>query len=420
MLLNFVTFFGVYSDPGITMGIRLELIAMFVGVGVFVYLATKSIFRGIASALILYVIAFCIVATPIAIGMIGSGHTDVVGSMHYVKQNIIEAATLSSNIHSTVTYVDLDRMIEIGFNFMMGKIWFIVTLILGLVWFLGSYKKETIAIFKNSRPERIGHYIFLIFVGMYMAYMNHEYHINWNDMLTIVMLVCAYYFSWMFAVAINDAYDQNIDVVSNTHRPITEGVLSVEKMKSIAGLFLILGLIAGYLAGYHAFFYILAFNAFYYFYSVPPLRLKVLSVICPFFFGLLSLGALFTGYFTFSPDKSLAGFPVVYIWVTVLSLFCIQHIKDLKDIEGDKRDGIITLPIIFGKLWGPRVVGIVAGLSYVIFAAAIQYPLVWFVSFFAAGITYWLCVRKNYTEGPIFGVYYLYILILVALYFITK
>jgi 4-hydroxybenzoate polyprenyltransferase len=420
MLLNFATFFGVYSDPGITIGIRLELIAMFIGVGVFVYLATKSIFRGVASALVLYVIAFCIVITPITIGMIGSGHTDVLGAMHFVKQSTIEAASLSSNIHSTLTYIDLDRMIEIGFNFMMAKIWFVVTLMLGFWWFIGNNKKETIAVFKNSRPERVSHYIFLIFVGMYIAYTNHSYHINWNDMITIVMLVCAYYFSWMFAVAINDVYDQNIDVVSNTNRPITGGTLSVEKMKSIAGLFLILGLIAGYLAGYHAFFYVLTFNAFYYFYSVPPLRVKVLSVICPFFFGLMSLGSIFAGYFTFSPDKSLVGFPTLYIWVTVLSLFCIQHIKDLKDIEGDKCDGIITLPIIFGNVWGPRVVGILAGLSYIILAYVVHNTFAWILSITAASVTYWLCARKNYVEGPIFGIYYLYILILVALYFITK
>jgi 4-hydroxybenzoate polyprenyltransferase len=251
---------------------------------------------------------------------------------------------------------------------------------------------------------------------MYVAYMQDAYHLNWNDYLSVIMLILAYYFSWMFAVALNDYYDQDIDAISNSSRPITQAVVKPEMMKSVAGLFLICGLVAGYLAGYHAFFSLLAFNAFYYFYSAPPLRIKILSIICPFFFGLLSLATVLTGFFTFSTNKSLTAFPIEYILAIVVAFFLVQHVKDIKDVEGDKKAGIITIPTLAGAVWGPRIVGIMAGSAYLVAGYVFQGTLVWIVSIITALLTYWVATRKNYTEWPIFALYYLYSLVLILIY----
>ena len=82
----------------------------------------------------------------------------------------------------------------------------------------------------------------------------------------------------------------------------------------------------------------------------------------------------------------------------------------MKDIEGDKKAGIKTVPIIFGDIWGPRVVGIFASVSfllipifmgsYVLFASAIPASLV----------VYYFINRKPYFEKYIFRTYFAFIL----------
>jgi len=424
LIHSFFTFFGPYHSPGITIGIHIELAMMFLGIGAFVYVVRKNIWWSLVSVVLMYLVAYISVIVPIVIGMIGSyllgESVTLASSLQFLQTTIANSATLANNIHGTLLYASFDRLLSIGFDFMMARIWFISIVFLVLWWFLTNFKRQTIAILKNSRPERALHYLLLALFGVYLAYSQHHFVLNWNDCLVIITLLLSFYFSWMFAVALNDVYDTDIDKISNTGRPLNDEIVSVSEMKSASFLFLVLGLVAGYLSGYYAFFYTLLFCAFYYIYSAPPIRIKVLSFICPLFFGLCSLAAVMSGFFTFSSTKILTAFPTALMPVIVIAFFLVQHIKDLKDVEGDRANGILTLPTMLGSLWGPVIVGIMAGFAYIIVALVSHNTIVWCGSLIAGFFTYWLCIRKNYVEWPIFAVYYSYSLFLVVVLILLK
>jgi 4-hydroxybenzoate polyprenyltransferase len=406
---SFLTFFGPFVPAGITLGIRVELAILILGVGVFVYCVRKSILRSLVAMIVLYVVAFVAISLPGIIstlaGVFGGGYIE---THQFIQTSILQSSTLADNIHGTLRYGSLVRMLEIGFDFMIGRIWFIVSAALAGVWFFTNFKRQTSAILKNSRLGRIVHYIFMVLLGAFVAYRLAHFSMNWNDWLVMVILLSAFYFAWMFAVCVNDIFDIEIDRVSNSERPITSGSLSVSETKSAAYIFLVLSLVGAYLCGYYAFFCILAFTALYYVYSAPPVRLKRIPFLSVFVVGFCSLATVMAGFFTFSPLKEVSAFPANLIIAVVVIFSLLPQIKDIKDIEGDRVAGIMTLPTLFGAVWGPRIVGLLAGLAYLVVPLLASTPALFIGAIPAAGITYWLAVRKPYVEGPIFIVYGLF------------
>ena len=413
MVLSFLTFFGLSLKTGITVGIRVELALMLIGVGWFVYLVSKSLKRSSLTVLALYIVMFVAVSVPGIITTISNTFTASHATSHEFLQNTITSSqTLANNIHGTLRYSSLERLLEIGFDFMIARIWFIVTIVLASVWFLTNFKQQTIATIKNSRLERTAHYIFLIILGIFVAYHQVHFSLNWNDYLALITLFLAFYFSWMFAVSMNDIYDVDIDQVSNQSRPIPEGVMNISDTKASALIFLLLSLVGGYLAGYYAFFCVLAFTALYYIYSIPPLRLKRAPVLSVVIIGFCSLIAVIAGFFTVSTFKEISVFPAGLLAGIVIMFSLLPQTKDIKDIEGDSAAGIKTLATIFGSIWGPRVVGGLAGIAYLVVPFVANNMAVFIGAIPAAGVTYWISTKKPYTERPIFIVYGLFVVFL--------
>ena len=411
MVRSLFSFFGPLTHAGITLGIRVELLILILGIGTVVYYVRRSIARAVLTTLVLYLIAFVSVSLPGVISMLAQifsdGHIPV---NQYLQSVILHSSTLADNIHGTLHFQTLTRMLEIGFDFMIARVWLLLVAILSAIWFLTNFGHQTKAIIKNSRPERVSHYVFLILLGVFVAYHQKVFSMNWNDWLVLFILLLSFYFSWMFAVCVNDIFDIEIDRISNSSRPITTGNISVSEMRSAAVIFLVLSLVGAYLCGYYAFFCMLAFTALYYVYSATPLRLKRVPFLSVMVVGFCSLSAAMAGFFTFSALKEVSAFPVNLIIGIVVIFSLLPQVKDIKDIEGDRTACIVTIPTLFGPVWGPRIVGLMAACAYLVVSLLLYSPVFMFGAIPAAVITYWLAVRKPYTERPIFVVYGLFVM----------
>ena len=415
MLRSFFTFFGPFVPAGITLGIRIELAILILGVGALVYFVRKSALKSILTMICLYLVAFIAVSLPGVISTIAAlfgAHSTSVNQ--FIQTSILHSTTLADNIHGTLRYASLTRMLEISFDFMVGRIWFIVTVLLTGTWFFTNHKQKTKAVFRNSRPERVAHYVFLLLLGLFVAYHQSRFSLNWNDWLSLFVLILSFYFSWMSAVCVNDIFDVAIDKISNFSRPITTGSLSLDETKSAAFIFLLLSLVGAYLSGYYAFFCLLAFTALYYIYSAPPVRLKRVPFLSVLIIGFCSLSAAMAGFFTFSSLKEVSAFPAGLILGIVIIFSLLPQTKDIKDIEGDRAVGIITVPILFGPVWGTKVVGILAALAYLIVPLLMNSPVLFFGAAPAAVATYLISTKKPYEERPIFAVYGLFAIFLVV------
>ncbi|KAL5776041.1 hypothetical protein ACOSP7_008967 [Xanthoceras sorbifolium] len=153
---------------------------------------------------------------------------------------------------------------------------------------------------------------------------------------------------------INQIYDVNIDKINKPNLPIAAGQLSIKFAWSLVIFYAVAGvLIVGLNGGlFLACLYSLALfmgTA----YSVPPFRLK------RFAFGTMLTLALMRGFllhFTVSYASS-TGLGLTFQWTAPLvfitikaSLFALvmSFVKDLSDVEGDRKHQVSTLAIKFG------------------------------------------------------------------------
>ena len=104
-----------------------------------------------------------------------------------------------------------------------------------------------------------------------------------------------------------------------------------------------------------------------YVYSAPPFRLKRYPVFAT---GLMSLGLLFLalmGFYLFSPSQSFFEFPSAFIYLIVLVPTLVLPIKDLHDVAGDVKDGVYTLPTIFGEKRARIIIAALTAISFFLF-----------------------------------------------------
>lgn len=82
----------------------------------------------------------------------------------------------------------------------------------------------------------------------------------------------------------------------------------------------------------------------------------------------------------------------------------------MKDIEGDKTAGIKTVPLLFGDIWGLRVVGIFTGLAFLLVPIFLNTYILLAPAIPAALIAYYFINKKPFKEKYIFRTYFAFVL----------
>ena len=252
------------------------------------------------------------------------------------------------------------------FNGGIAYFYYFIDLILMVGWMM-CYRCELLKqCIKNSRPERALHYFLLIALGLFTAIgLEHgQPFANWIDVLAFCLLLTAYFFAWLFAISVNDVVDIDIDRISNKNRPLVTEKISKKEMQGVGTFFLIWSLVGAYLIGPWAFFSIIMFTAAYYIYSAPPLRLKRVPLVGTFLISLACLSAVTAGFYFASGIQLASAFPARLILIVLLGFTLAANIKDIKDVDGDRAEGIATIPTIFKGHTGKAIVGAMLAIAF--------------------------------------------------------
>ena len=154
--------------------------------------------------------------------------------------------------------------------------------------------------------------------------------------------------------ALNQVYDAKIDKINKPYRPIPKKIVTKDEARTIAWIIylVILWRAATFSVeaeGRGAFaFFILVIMIVTIFYSVPPVRLKK---------------RLWTNNFSIAATRGLLGFvaawcifgdyrnPTPWIIGLIMGIYLIGAVttKDFTDFKGDKKYGMKTLPIHYGR-----------------------------------------------------------------------
>ncbi len=146
--------------------------------------------------------------------------------------------------------------------------------------------------------------------------------------------------------AINDYFDAGIDAVNRPFRPIPSGRVRKEPVFIFSIALFTAGIIISYFIGSSFIpFFIAVFNSFLLYFYAFSLKRKV-------FVGNLSVSYLSGSTFLFGGAAyGIEGirFTLVLFSLSMLATLAREIVKSIEDMEGDRKDGAITLPLRIGE-----------------------------------------------------------------------
>lgn len=420
LLVDFFTFFG--TNNGATTGIRIEIFLILSAIGWYIWEKRKNLISVFWGIIVSYALIFLIGAMPGIIYTAMNLSKDSLTPLSSVNESMVtlisESNIPTNTLHGALLSGGSFKVFTIGMGVLLSQLFYIISFIAGLLLFWYTARSTTKTILSNSRPERVLFYLSLVVLGALYSYSTSFIVLSWVDWVGFIVVVLSWFSACMFAIHTNDVADIEIDKISNPLRPIPQGTLSIETMRDVGFMWLVLSLVGSYTAGYYVFFMNIVFTSAYYLYSAQPLRLKQVPIFSSFLISVACLATILAGFFFISPNKLIETFPIWYALGIIVVFTLGVNIRDIKDMEGDRALGIRTLPIIFGPN-GRRVVGALLSLSFLLSPFFFTPYVTFFTSIPAAMIGYWLCVRQNYNEKGLFSLFFVFLITSIIFYFLA-
>lgn len=168
--------------------------------------------------------------------------------------------------------------------------------------------------------------------------------------IPVILAMITVFFETAAGNVINDYFDYNIDLVNKPERPIPSGRISLKNGRNYAYLLFLLGTICGFLISYMTnnwipFIIVLIADIILYLYAY---KLKTTPLIGNLAVGFMTgFGFVFGGYTINNPSIVMTSIFLGFFAFVMTT--AREIIKDIEDVEGDKKDGARTLPILIGK-----------------------------------------------------------------------
>lgn len=163
--------------------------------------------------------------------------------------------------------------------------------------------------------------------------------------------------------AVNDWFDRHVDAINEPHRPIPSGRIPGRWGLAIAIAWTLLSAVVGYALGPVAFVATLVGLALAWGYSAPPTRFKRNGWI-----GNGVVGLCYEGlpWITGAAIAS-GGMPSAEVFAVALAYSIGAHgimtLNDFKALDGDRRMGVRSLPVLLGPVLAVEVACIVMALA---------------------------------------------------------
>ncbi|HPN54895.1 MAG TPA: UbiA family prenyltransferase [Candidatus Moranbacteria bacterium] len=416
LMITFFRTINPFSGNGISFGQHVVGLSIFLGMAFFIYKKTKNIFRSALSIFFGYLVLFLYAILPnvfIFFAEKNAADTHIYSNLLSQSwtaktiENITPAflTFFNNNIFSNIDYVH---------EITMARFFWIIIIIETIVIFFISNKKIW-NVFKNDlKTTRIFYWFIVASVGLII---NQKIFGDINlqnpfNLLTLLMSSVLIVLNIWLAVFINDAEDIEIDMISNKDRPLAKKIINKEdweRIQTIIALLVVLGVLM--LNRTVAFFIVLG-QMSYYIYSAKPLRLKRHFIFSSILIGIGSIAAAMAGFFLVSPDQHVSAFPVKAIVIIGIAYALLSNLKDIKDYEGDKKENMHTLPVVFGLEKSKKIIAFLCSLVIVAVPLILKIYSILPISIAISLFLFYLFTKKKYQEKYIFLTIFLFAIVL--------
>jgi len=226
---------------------------------------------------------------------------------------------------------------------------------------------------------------------------------GWNfvELLKLAALIIGAWSAWITSVIVNDTMDLKIDSVSNPDRPLPKKIFSVKEYLGVGLVFFLASIIFSGLADWRIIFLIVLYQLVAFIYSAKPLRLKRFPIVATLVSSLASNLVTFGGFILASSNHSLSQFPIPIAVLLIMGYTLALPMKDFKDFDGDKKDKIYTLPVLFGIPWAKVIVGSSLFFAFMLSVAILEdFRLFWWAFLCgSASFLFILQMKKSASES---------------------
>lgn len=376
---RFFTFFGSLAEAGATPGMRIEIALVLLASLAYFYLKNRSVLKSLFYSFVLY----CVLFAYASILFFVKAFQEFFGFGFFVSDAILIQVFL--------------------------VLVFLISLPLAFAW----NRQYFLALLKDMRAVRIAHFVLMFFLGFFLAL--KSFPVGVETFFAIFPLLTSIFFACLFVLSSNNIADLKIDMVSNRTRPLAAGTIPDKTYSRMSLAFLALALAYAFFSCLYSFLTIIVFVTAYSLYSLPPARLKRIPLFSKAILAFNSLLFVVLGYSLLSPG--LVFFPFWLFPIFLIGFSLSMNFIDFKDVEGDKKAGIMTLPVLFGEKKAKLFTGLFFLATHISFCLVLNksfLPLLLVLGI----VQLFLINRKNYDENPVFLLYLASILGLIILIFL--
>jgi 4-hydroxybenzoate polyprenyltransferase len=292
-----------------------------------------------------------------------------------------------------------------GFNpgaMMTGILFFLLFAFIECILWLNRYDKKLLAELSNGlRLARLTHYATLAFFGWLFGFLFVSGQTpNFLGLFLAIFSASTAFWASLFC---NNLFDQKI-----TGKKAKEYAAVIFSLSSFS-------LASAFFAGIEMFSIMFLALMLGIYYSVPPFRLKRLGFLNNIAIGLISMLVFIAGFL--GQHSGFGTIPSNAILAVVITFSLAANVKDLKDYEADKQEGIWTLPVLLGKEKGLQATAALTSLSFLVppLCLGILEMAIVAVPF---GILNYALLKRKKSEKTAFALYFVFAAILaVRLFF---
>ncbi len=343
------TFFGDSPTSGITYGTRIMIAIAIIGISTYVYATTRTIWRTVTAGVAVYIICFMMSALPSILTILlhdthlrttGADVAGFIASPTTILTTPITDIASSGNIKMSLVYAIIFPCVTV------------------LLWCI-LRRAQCVSLLRNIRPVQTLYHSGLLLVGMALAWHFTDTTVLWTpfSIAAVIVALLAVVMAWYATVIFNDIIDIDIDRISNPMRPLVIRSISVDTYRSIGVFLTILSCVYIALLLPHAAILLIGYHALSYLYNTPPLRLKRFPIIATFLAAIASFFIVAIGFILINPTHDLHTFPIRIGILLIVAYTISLPLKDLKDIRGDKKHRVFTVPVLAGERVGRIIIG---------------------------------------------------------------
>jgi 4-hydroxybenzoate polyprenyltransferase len=391
---RFLTFFGDRPDIGITYGVRFEVLVAVLILGTYVYFKSKKAVFSLLSALFFYAVFFILGTFPSWIAILVEG-----ARIGFLEVREVHVAQMFFSPIGILSHDSLNTASAL--NLKMSLIYAPLTFLAASWLLFRHFPPIFLALLGNARwPQTIYHGgLLLAGMGLATVFTEVSARLDFFNILAVLVVLMAVEFAWLASVVANDIFDQNIDILTNRHRPLPKKIVPKRTYVAIGLTFFALSLLLAAIVSPTAAALLIGYQSAAWIYSAPPLRLKRVPFVATFLAALAGMLVLVSGYLLLAPDGTLKNLPASLVTLLLFAYTCSLPLKDFKDIEGDRAEGVRTIPVLFGESKGKSFVGSGIFLSYVLSVFVLHEPSLFWPAVVSGGFSFWILAASHAGEN---------------------